>query len=98
LIFTGRIIDAKEAEAIGLVNKVVKEEELLDRSKEMALVLAQKSPLILKVAKNLINTNHNIKKGLEMEIMDFSQVFASEDHMEGIKAFLEKRKPKFRGR
>lgn len=97
LIFTGRIIDAKEAEAIGLVNKVVREEELLDRSKEMALVLAQKSPQVLKVAKNLINSNHDIKKALEMEIMDFSQVFASEDHMEGINAFLEKRKPKFRG-
>jgi enoyl-CoA hydratase len=98
LIFTGRIIDAKEAQDIGLVNKVVREEELLDRSKEMALVLAQKSPLILKVAKNLINRNHDIKKALEMEIMDFSECFASEDHMEGIKAFLEKRKPEFKGR
>jgi enoyl-CoA hydratase len=98
LIFTGRIIDVKEAETIGLVNKVVREEELLERSKEMALVLAQKSPLILKVAKNLINRNHDIKKALEMEIMDFSECFAAEDHMEGIKAFLEKRKPEFRGR
>lgn len=75
MIFTGRIIDAKEAEAIGLVNKVVREEELLDRSKEMALVLAQKSPLILKIAKNLINRNHDITKALEMEIMDFSRSF-----------------------
>jgi len=97
LIFTGRIIDAKEAQDIGLVNKVVRDEELLERSKEMAFVLAQKSPLILKIAKNLINRNHDIKKALEMEIMDFSECFASEDHMEGIKAFLEKRKPEFRG-
>jgi enoyl-CoA hydratase len=97
LIFTGRIIDAREAEAIGLVNNVIKDEELLNKSKEMALVLAQKSPLILKIAKNLINSNHDIKKALDMEIMDFSEVFASEDHLEGIRAFLEKRKPAFRG-
>ncbi|MCZ7401151.1 MAG: enoyl-CoA hydratase-related protein [Candidatus Methanoperedens sp.] len=97
LIFTGRIIDTNEAEAIGLVNKVVREEELMDRSKEMALVLAQKSSLILKVTKNLINTNHDIKKALDMEIKAFSECFASDDQIEGIKAFLEKRKPEFRG-
>jgi enoyl-CoA hydratase len=98
LIMTGRMIDAIEAKAIGLVNKVVKDEELLEKSKEMAQVLAQKSPLVLKIAKNLINKNHDIRKGLEMEIMDFSEVFASEDHMVGIRAFLEKRKPGFKGR
>jgi len=97
LIMTGRIIDAREAEAIGLVNKVVKDEELLEKAKEMAQALAQKSPLNLRIVKDLINKNHDIKKALEMEIMDFSQCFASEDHLEGIKAFLEKRKPEFRG-
>lgn len=97
LIFTGRIIDAKEAQAIGLVNKVVKDGELMEKTKEMAQVLAQKSPLALKIAKNLINMHHDINKALEMEIMEFSECFASEDHLEGIKAFLEKRKPEFRG-
>jgi enoyl-CoA hydratase len=97
LIFTGRIIDAKEAEVIGLVNKVVKDGELMEKAKEMARVLAQKSPLALKMAKILINKNHDLKKALEMEIMDFSECFASEDHLEGIKAFLEKRRPEFRG-
>jgi enoyl-CoA hydratase len=97
MIFTGRITDAKEAQAIGLVNEVVKDGELMEKAKEMARVLAQKSPLALKIAKNLINKNHDIKKALEMEIMDFSECFASEDHLEGIKAFLEKRKPEFRG-
>lgn len=98
LIMTGRMIDAREAEAIGLVNKVVEDGELLEKAKEMAQVLAQKSPPVLKIAKNLLNKNHDISKTLEMEIMDFSEVFASEDHMEGIKAFLEKRKPGFKGR
>ena len=97
MIFTGRIIDAKEAEAIGLVNKVVKDEELMEKAMEMAHVLAQKSPLNLKIVKNLINKNHDIKKAMDMEIMDFSEIFASEDHLEGIKAFLEKRKPIFKG-
>jgi enoyl-CoA hydratase len=98
LIMTGRIIDAREAEAIGLVNLVVKDQELLAKAMEIAQVLSQKSPLNLKIIKNLINSNHDIKKALEMEIMDFSECFASEDHMEGIKAFMEKRKPGFKGK
>ena len=80
LIMTGRMIDAKEAHAIGLVNKVVKDDDLMEITREMARVLAQKSPLALKMAKNLINKNHDIRKALEMEIMDFSMCFASEDY------------------
>lgn len=97
LILTGRIMDAKEAGSIGLVNKVVKDEELMEKAEEMALVLAEKSPITIKIAKSLINRNLDIKRTLEMEIVSFSQCFASEDHMEGINAFLEKRKPMFKG-
>ena len=97
LILTGKIIDAKEAEAIGLVNKVVRDEELMGKAEEMAQVLAEKSPITVKIAKNLINRNQEIKKGLEVEIVSFSECFASEDHLEGINAFLEKRKPNFKG-
>ncbi len=98
LILTGRVVDAKEAESIGLVNKVVKDEDLMRNSEEMALALAQKSPIIMKIARRLINKNQEIEKGLEMESVYFSECFASRDHIEGISAFLEKRKPKFSGK
>lgn len=97
IILTGKIIDAKEAESIGLINSVVKDEELMDKAWEIAQVLAQKSPIAVKFAKNLINSNQEMKRRLDMEIISFSECFASEDHMEGINAFLEKRKPRFRG-
>jgi len=97
LILSGRIMDAKEAEGIGLVNRVVRDEELMDKSEEMAQILAEKSPLAVKMAKNLINKTRDMKRGLEMEIASFSMCFASHDHAEGINAFLEKRKPRFKG-
>jgi enoyl-CoA hydratase len=67
------------------------------KAEEMAQVLVQKSPIALKAAKGLINQNLDIKRGLEMEIFSFSNCFASQDHIEGINAFMEKRKPKFEG-
>ncbi len=97
MILTGRIIDVREALSIGLVNNVVKDEELMEKAEETARVLAEKSPVAVKRAKGLINENQGIGRGLEMEIISFSECFASEDHVEGINAFLEKRKPKFKG-
>ena len=97
LILSGRIIDAIEAESIGLVHNVVEDTKLMAKAEEMAQVLVQKSPIALKAAKGLINQNLDIKRGLEMEIFSFSECFASQDHIEGINAFMEKRKPKFEG-
>ncbi len=97
MILTGRSVDAKEALYIGLVNTVVKDEELMGKAEEVAQVLSKKSPVTLKLAKALINRNLDINKGLEMEMVSFSECFASEDHLEGINAFLEKRKPRFKG-
>lgn len=97
MILTGKIIDAGEALAVGLANKVVRDEELLEKAEEVGAVLAGKSPVALKLAKSLINKNQELEKGLEMEIVSFSECFASEEHMEGITAFLEKRKPVFKG-
>ncbi len=98
MILTGRIIDAKEACSIGLVNKVAADDELMGEAEDMALVLAGKSPIAVKTAKRLINKNQEINRGLEMEIVSFSECFAFQDHAEGIDAFLEKRKPGFKGK
>jgi enoyl-CoA hydratase len=97
MILTGRVVDAHTAESIGLVNKVVKDEVLIREAEETTRLLAKKSPLALKLAKRLINQNHGIREGLDRGIELFADCFTSEDHREGIKAFLEKRTPKFRG-
>lgn len=97
MILTGKIIDAKEAESIGLVNRVVKDEELMIAAEEMAQVIAQKAPIAVKMAKTLINENQEIERGLVKEINLFVRCFATQDRVEGINAFLEKRKPEFKG-
>ena len=97
LILTGRMIGAEEAGSIGLVNSVVKDEEVMSKALEMARVLSEKSPLILRMAKGLINENQKMQEGLAREISSFAAGFETEDHIEGIKAFLEKRKPTFKG-
>ena len=97
MIFTGEIMGAKEAASIGLVNSVVKDEELMTKAEETAQVIAQKAPIAVKMAKALINENQEIKEGLEKEITFFARCFATQDRLEGINAFLEKRKPHFKG-
>ena len=97
MILTGKIIDVAAAASIGLVNMVVKEEELLGKAGETARLIAQKAPLALKFAKRLINENQGIGTKLESEISFFADCFRTEDLGEGIKAFLEKRPPAFRG-
>jgi len=98
LILTGNVIGAREAESIGLVNSVVKDEELMKKAEETARMLSEKSPLVLRIAKRLINENQDFQKGLAKEISSFAECFETEDHIEGIKAFLEKRKPGFKGK
>ena len=98
LILTGNIIGAREAESIGLVNSVVKDEELMAKAEETAGMLSEKSPLVLRMAKMLINENQELQKGFEKETSFFAACFETEDHTEGINAFLEKRKPVFKGK
>jgi enoyl-CoA hydratase len=98
LILTGRIIEAREAEAIGLVNRIVTDDELMKIAEEMAGLIVQKSPLAVEISKKLINENQEIKKGLERGVASFSACFTTEDRVEGMNAFFEKRTPKFEGK
>lgn len=97
IIMTGRTLNASEAHSAGLVNGVTGAGELIDKAEETARLLLKKSPFALKLAKRLINENHRIGGELEMEIAFFADCFSAADHEEGIKAFIEKRSPDFRG-
>jgi enoyl-CoA hydratase len=100
LIFTGDILDAREAERIGLLNKVFPADELMDRTLEIARKIASKGPLALKLAKMAMNMGMEagLTIGLGYERLARTLVHGSEDRVEGMSAFIEKRKPEFKGR
>jgi enoyl-CoA hydratase len=100
LILTGRPFSAQEALAIGLVNKVVPVEMLIDEAKAMAKEIAKKSPLAVRMAKESVLKcfETSLSEGLNYERKSFYMLFASEDQKEGMKAFLEKRPASFVGR
>jgi enoyl-CoA hydratase len=100
MIFTGRMIDAKTAEQHGLVNKVVPADQLKSAVEELATELSNKPPVAIKVAKQLINnsTETNLRIGLAHESEAFGILGSTEDFKEGTSAFLEKRKPTFKGK
>ncbi|MDY6842942.1 MAG: enoyl-CoA hydratase [Thermodesulfobacteriota bacterium] len=100
LIFTGDRIDAQEALRIGLVNKVVPTEELLPCSEELAKRLARGPSLAIGLAKLAINKgiSMDVKTGLDYEVYGQSVCVQSEDNREGVKAFIEKREPQFKGK
>jgi enoyl-CoA hydratase len=100
LIYTGRQIDAAEALEHGLVNAVHEPGELAEKTRELAKVLAAKSPLALAYAKEATNLalQGPHEANLETEARLFAMMFSSEDQKEGMAAFVEKREPNFTGR
>lgn len=99
LIFSGDPIDAREAERIGLVNKVVPTESLLDEAKKLAGIYKERPPIVLKLVKAAINdgSQMSLAQGLDYEAKCATLVSFTEDYKEGLKAFSEKRKPVFKG-
>ncbi|GAB6173722.1 enoyl-CoA hydratase-related protein [Paradesulfitobacterium aromaticivorans] len=100
LIFSGDYISAEEAWRIGLVNKVVPAAELGEASRTMAKRFANHGAVALRLAKSCVNEGlgMDLNAGLQYEQRCFSILFATEDQKEGMKAFIEKRKPNFLGR
>ena len=100
LIYTGEVIDADEAYRIGLVNRVVYDsEELLNVTREITDKISQKGPVAVSLSKQAINqgVENGQNAGLEFEKHAQSIAFCTKDKNEGIDAFLEKRKPEFKG-
>jgi enoyl-CoA hydratase len=100
MILTGRSISAEEAFRIGLVNKIVPVESLMDEAKKIAREIASKPPISVRAAKEAIvrAQDTTLEVGLEFERRAFYLLFATEDGKEGMKAFLDKRKPVFKGK
>lgn len=100
LILTGDLIDASEARGLGLVNDVAPQNELRARVMVLAAKIAEKSPVALRMGKEAVKSasRMNLREGLERETDLFCLTFTSEDKVEGVRAFLEKRKPDYKGR
>lgn len=100
MILTGEIIDAQTAFNLGLVNHVVPADQLEIKTMEIANRIAEKSPIALRLAKEAIKlaARSNLDEGLRREVDLFALCFSSADKEEGVKAFLEKRKPEFKGK
>ncbi len=99
-VLTGRRFDAETALGWGLVNKVVGRGAWLDEAIALARIVAERPPIATRLAKQAILTaeNHGIADGLTAERSLFDQAMATEDRVEGMQAFLEKREPDFKGR
>ena len=100
LIFTGRRVDAEEALQIGLVNQICKQEVLLDQCLKMAAMICETGPIAIEQAKYAINygLETDLHTGLGIESNAYWVTIPTEDRLEGLAAFQEKRKPEYKGK
>jgi enoyl-CoA hydratase len=99
LLFSARRIEAAEAKEMGLVNRVVAQGEALNAGQQLATEISKNGPLAVRYAKAAANKalDVDLVSGLEYEADQFALLFSTEDALEGMSAFSEKRKPDFRG-
>jgi enoyl-CoA hydratase len=99
LIFTGKMVSAEEAATMGMVNRVCSSEALMESVYKTAEAISAKGKVSLRAAKKAVNNGMNVDlaNGCEIELNEFAICFASQDSKEGTAAFLEKRKPDFKG-
>jgi enoyl-CoA hydratase/carnithine racemase len=100
LVLTGRRIDAREAHRIGIVNQVTGKKEWLDRAIELAELVARRPPIAVRLAKQAVLAAEEtaLTQGLAYERRLYELAMATEDRVEGMTAFIEKRRPEFKGR
>ena len=98
MIVSGKMVDAKEALRIGLVNHVVALTDLLDKCNEVASQILKNGPNAIAQSLKCINGSIglDLESGLKMEVTRFSELFSTDETKEGLSAFVEKRKPNFR--
>ncbi|WP_295187864.1 enoyl-CoA hydratase-related protein [uncultured Brevundimonas sp.] len=100
MVLTARMMDATEALASGLASRVFPHETLLDETRKIASKIASQSPLAIMANKEMVNAalETTLTQGVQFERRLFHSLFAFEDQKEGMSAFVEKRKPEFKGR
>ncbi len=100
LIYSAEMIDAQEAYRIGLVDEVVPAEELMEAAEKLAKTIMSKAPIAIKMAKVAINNgiNTDLTIGVQFEAESYTSTFVSEDRVEGMKAFVEKRPAEFKNK
>ncbi|MCZ0932779.1 MAG: enoyl-CoA hydratase-related protein [Oligoflexia bacterium] len=99
MIFSGNFYTAQEAYSMGLVNFALPKEKLMSQAEELSKIFQKRGPLAIAQAKQLIQKSYSLslETALQLEAQEFGRLFDKQDSQEGMKAFIEKRPPQFKG-